>query len=223
MSLVVALANKNSIVLAADTICMLGPSEAHYRYDAEFSKIFPLRNPRYGVGVAAHSTAENFIDCRQKTDSLPTFVSLIHRNVREHYKQRELDLDMHFLFCGFLADGTPSIETLFFGGQSGVEGKREEIGRKIGRTSIGICRHGALYLLHSYHKLDMRTEQMTFLTYFTLKEAIFHDERLRGPIELAILRPDSDMVFCSSKQKRHLEEVCGARREKIAQLLTDPI
>jgi 20S proteasome alpha/beta subunit len=223
MSLVVALANRNSIVLAADTICMLGPSEAHYRYDKEFSKIFPLRNSYYGVGVAAHSTAENFIDCGQPTDAFSTFVSLVHKNVGKHYDQRKLDLDMHFLFCGFLPDGTPSIETLLFDGKDGAEGKREEIGRHIQRACIGMCRHGALYLLHSYHKLDMTTEQMAFLAYFTLREAIFHDERLRGPIQLAVLRPSTRMTFYSSGQQRHLEEVCGKRRQEIAQLITSPI
>jgi len=223
MSLVVALANKDSIVMAADTICILGPHEAHYRYDAEYSKIFRLRNPLYGVGVAAHTTAEKFIGCGQERDSLPTFVSLVHHNVREHYKQRELDLDMHFLFCGFLPDNTPSIETLFFEGRIGAEGKREEVGQRIGRASIGICRHGALYLLHSYHKLEMTTEQLAFLAYFTLKEAIFHDERLRGPIELGILHPSSPMTFYSPEQQQRLDEICDQRRKAIGKLLTDPI
>lgn len=222
MSLVVALANKDSIVLAADTICMLGGSEAHYRYDAEFSKIFSLRNPKFGIGVAGHSTTEQFVDMGQETDTIDRLIGTIQNAVRNRYKEKQLTYEMLFLFCGFAPNDAPIIETLHFD-LNNSDGRREEIGPRTGRAAIGLCKHGALYLIHSYHSLEMTTEQLAFLAYFTLKEAIFHDERLRGPIQLATLRPSSRMTFYSPEQQKKLDEICTERRTAIKELLTKPI
>ena len=222
MSLVIAVANRDSIVLAADTICMLGGAEAHYRYDAPFSKIFPLRNKKYGVGVAAHNTAEQFVDIGQPNNSLDQLIQSIQEAVSKRYEEKQLDYEMFFLFCGFAPNDKPVIETLSFDG-SRRRGLREEVTDKIRRSAIGICKQGALYLIHSYHSLDMTTEQLAFLAYFALKDAIYHDERLRGPIQLAVLRPFEEMIFYSSDQKQLLDTAYEERRSTLRTIFTAPV
>jgi 20S proteasome alpha/beta subunit len=222
MSLVIAVANRDSIVLAADTVCLLGGAQAHYRYDAPFSKIFPLRNNEYGVGVAAHNTAEQFVDIGQPSNSLDQLIRLIQDAVGRRYEEKQLDYEMFFLFCGFDPNDRPVIETVSFDG-SRRKGFREEVTDKIRRSAIGICKQGALYLIHTYHDLDMTTEQLAFLAYFALKDAIYHDERLRGPIQLAVLRPHKGMAFYSLEQKQLLDTAYEERRSTLRALFTNPI
>jgi len=222
MSLVVAVSNKDSIVLAADTICLIGSPEAHYLYDDDFSKIFPLRNPKFGVGVAGSSTAEQFVEIGQSSNTFNELVGFIRGAVSKRYDEKQLDYEMTFLFCGFGADDKPFIETLSFDGSCRT-GRLEEVSSKIGKAAIGICKHGALYIIHSFHNLEMTTEQLGFLAYFALRETILDDERTRGPVELAVLRPHSPMTLYSPEQKRALEAAYSERKERVRNALTEPV
>src|SRR6266849_2808033 len=58
VSLIVALAGENEIVLASDTICMAGDEDGTYQYTEQYSKIHKLKDKRFAVGVAGNVFGE---------------------------------------------------------------------------------------------------------------------------------------------------------------------
>jgi hypothetical protein len=114
MSLIVALAGENEILIASDTICTAGDDNGMYKYTEEYSKIFKLRDERFAVGLAGNVFGD--FPFRSSLKDHGAFSEIVEEFVTKakiEYAKGHREFPFQYLFCGFDNSG-PQIETIEF-------------------------------------------------------------------------------------------------------------
>jgi 20S proteasome alpha/beta subunit len=222
MSLIVALAGENEIVMASDTICMAGDADGTYQYSERYSKIRVLGDKRFAVGIAGNTFGEFPFRAGgiRQHGSFSEIVEEFVGKTRTEYDKGNRKFNFDYIFCGFDESG-PRIETMRFF-QSPHDGSPQNDGltsSKFGRNAVGVNKHGALYWIWTFHKTSLPLETIKLLACFTLRETIRHDGRVREPLEMLVVRPDKAVEFLLDSEVKHIEAKYEQKRERIEHLL----
>lgn len=186
MTLVVALAGQHEVIIGAERLCPLGDGDG--QYGIEYSKIRLHGDVAFGFagwrsGISLFDTA-NLKYPISADEPLGEGIKAFFESMSSAYTRFTNSADdIRVVACG-VDKGEPLIYTSMFAhGGSFYPARHTE-----GRVAIGLEKHGALHFLHTYHRLDMTTNELAFLAYFSIAETIRHDTRVRGPIEIFIVR-----------------------------------
>ena len=217
MTLVVALAGRNEVIIGAERLCPLGDSDG--QYGISVSKIRPLNDLAFGF--AGWRSGFSLFDTAKIRYSINPEISL-HEEIKSfltvmsqgYSAFSNLSDDIRVVACGVDA-GEPMIYTtrLFCGG-GGYPTHHAE-----GRVAVGIEKHGALHFLHTYHRPDMTTNELAFLAYFSIAEAIRHDTRVRGPVEIYVVREKQDPKPLEQEQLTALQTAAREAKAKLGDVL----
>jgi 20S proteasome alpha/beta subunit len=223
MSMVISIAAKEVIVIAADTICVNGDETAHY--NDSHSKLYRASNPHFAIGLAGSKGADRFLKPRTEWSSLDFDGTLLAYKAFafEDYKKENTAYDFFYLICGYDRDGEPRIERVRFVRDNYNAGRPySDIEPVRPRHAIGIEKHGAWYLLSNYFQKDMTTDHAMFLAYFILSEVIRHDERTRGPIEMMLVRKESPVENVSVSSLEEIDRETKKRIQAIESIVKTP-
>jgi hypothetical protein len=176
---------KNEIVMAAESLCQLGDPDG--QYNASSSKIRTVGSVAFGFagarcGFGLFDTAargEAFTADDSLNEGIKRFIKAMGSEYRSGYYRD----DVRFLACGI--DGAEPliyVATCVNGVTNGPSLITE------GRIAIGLEKHGALHFVHRYHHRGMTTNELAFLAYFSIAEVIFHDARVKKPIDVFLVR-----------------------------------
>jgi len=186
MTLVIAAAGQHEVIIGAERLCPLGDDDG--RYGIGVSKIRLLGNVGFGFagwrsGIALFDTAKEKYPIKAGVplhEEIKAFLGVMSRAYSDFANSSD---DIRVVACG-VDGGKPLIYTarLFCGGSSYPTHHIE------GRVAVGLEKHGALHFLHTYHRPDMSTSELAFLVYFSISETIRHDTRVRGPIDMYVVR-----------------------------------
>lgn len=185
MTLVVAVAGKSEVILASESLCQLGDGDGQYNVSTSKIRLmgdvaFGFAAGRSGFGLfSAVGKRTPFRDDESLHEGITRFIAAMGRE----YKDNRYDDTVRFLVCG-VDDKEPLIYVGNF--MDGVVAGPAHISE--GRIAIGIEKHGALHFLHRYHHRNMTTNELAFLAYFSISETIFHDGRVKKPIDVFIVR-----------------------------------
>ncbi|HEV3041728.1 MAG TPA: hypothetical protein VHA33_28440 [Candidatus Angelobacter sp.] len=203
MSLVVALAGEKEIVIAADTLLMMGDSEGYYKQKQPFPKIFKQNSDSlFVVGITGHSAARYYLTSEKVLDvaSFSETVENYKHCIDDNYALNNCHAE--FTFAGFEGNEPRIYFCKCYDGLATLEPK------DLGRSVSGISGHGAMYFVHRYHNRKMRLEELQILACFAVREAVDFEIRLGRPLELAVVRPAQQPHFLQEKEIADLEKQC---------------
>ena len=216
MTLVVALAGRHEVIIGAEQLCPLGDPDG--QYSINYSKVRFYGGAAFGFagfrsGVSLFETAQHKFAIRQSEPLGEEIKVLIEVMAREYTHFPNSRDDIRMIACG-VDHGIPMIYTskLDRGGSFYPTCHTE------GRAAIGIEKHGALHFIHSYHRPEMPTNELAFLAYFSIAETIRHDTRVRGPVEIYVVR-EGVTIPLDQKQLEKLQASANEAKEKIGDVL----
>jgi 20S proteasome alpha/beta subunit len=215
VTLVVALAGKNEIVIGADRLCLMGDQEGQYSVD--FKKLKTV-NRSWVMGFAGSRAGYSIFERseREKWDISGSFYEQATKFSKklECVYLNSYSAEISFLFCGI-----EKTEPLIYTWSSRGDQVHGMIPATEGRSAIGFPRHGAMYFIHTHHTREMDVNQLIRLCYFSLSQAVSHDRRLNGPVDIAIIRPDG-VVDLNEEQCSVVGASCQQVQANIRDLLT---
>ncbi len=215
MTLVVGLAGKSEVILAAERLCLLGDSDG--QYSGKESKIRLLGDAAFGF--AASRSGFSLFETIAQREGLAAGESLGERIKsflwamgREYSVNHSTD-DVRLLACG-IDNGEPTIYVANFvrGIVAGPTNVTE------GRIAIGIEKHGALHFFHRYHRRDMTASELAFLAYFSISETVFHDGRVKKPIDVYVIR-QGDTSTLGEREIAFLDKASKKATDKVGKVL----
>ena len=186
MTLVVALAGKDEIIIAAERLCLLGDTDGQYRSD-----ISKIREMKGGI-TAGIAGARSGLTLLERANELTENNASSKRKLIDAYAAKLAELygrsydEIKFLLCA-VENSQPLLYIFGFNRQATF--LPAEVTE--GRVAVGLSKHGALHFLHTYHSRQMNTKELAFLAYFSIHQAIRNDPRLKGPIDVYAIRSDS--------------------------------
>lgn len=231
MSIIVALASEEEIVLAADSICGVEEEECFYCMNVPYSKIHTLpNNTQFAIGIAGAVYGERVIRADlSRYNDFDKDTNAAFSWMKDNYLGGNCRLLFDFIFCGFDAPQKPRIRRAsFYEGCDPNTGKNIPmtdgiIDSKYGRMAVGCRKHGALYWMTSFHGLLQEPHVNRLLAYFAVQETIRHDKRTRGPIEMMIVRFGETVEELGPKALDALNAEYQDRRDRIFALLEQPM
>lgn len=208
MSLIVGLAGKDEIVVAADTLGFVGDAGGFYGFECR--KLHVIQE-KWLLGVAGTSIGWDLFSAmnQQHLELGKGFHKAVwdfSNEMHELYQGQDYEGETFLLLCG-IHDGRPLLAEWSFPRKDGVSFPTLW-------TAIGAKHHGALYFASSRHSRDMDTELRILLAYFCVREAAACDLRVRAPIEVAVVRENG--VRCFSEEQ--LGDVERRSEEIVAQI-----
>jgi 20S proteasome alpha/beta subunit len=215
MTLVVALAGKNEIVIGADGISPIGDEDGQYVIESK--KLRHVLKNRWVAGIAGTRAGYTLLERAGATDHEK--ITDLSARMAEIYKSEYL-VELRLVFAGF--DGQhPALYTWnglkYVGGDYDVNGL---ILAEEGRVAVGLNKHGALHFMHACHSTDMEANQLATLCHYCLSEAVRQDTRLGGPISMAVISRDGITDLDEAKMDK-LRTASTRIRKKIGKLFTD--
>jgi len=230
MSIIVALASEEEIVLAADSICGVEEEDCFYCMHDPFSKIHQLpNNPKFAIGIAGAVYGERALKSGLAThDDFDKDTDEVFKRMWDTYENGNCRLAFDYVFCGFDGPGLPRIRRASF--YEGFDPNKNKlvpktdgiIDSKYGRVAVGCRKHGALYWMTSLHGLT-KPHTNRLLAYFAIQETIRHDKRTRGPVEMMVIRHGADVEKVGKEELTVLDANYQARRDRIFELLEEPM
>lgn len=182
MTLVVAIAGRNEIVLGTDGICPIGDGDGQYVIESK--KLRRVLKDKWVAGIAGTRAGYTLLEKAGATN--PECLFDLSARMAEIYKA-EYFVDLRFVFAGFEND-RPSLYTWQGVGDGRVNGL---ILAEEGRIAVGLEKHGALHFMHAYHSTDMDANQLAILCHYCLSEAVRQDTRLGSPVSMAVISRDA--------------------------------
>jgi 20S proteasome alpha/beta subunit len=186
MTLVVALAGRNEIVIGADGICPIGNGDGEYAIETQ--KLRRILKDKWVAGIAGTRSGYTLLE-KAGAGSKESVFDLSAR-MAEVYKV-EYSVELRLVFAGF-ENNIPSLYT--WNGLRWPDGSSVVNGLTLaeeGRVAIGFRKHGALHFMHAYHSIEMNVNQLAMLCYYCLSEAVRQDTRLDEPISMAVISRDA--------------------------------
>jgi 20S proteasome alpha/beta subunit len=214
MSMVIGMVGKEAIVMAADTICMVGDDSGYY--NDSHSKLYKASNPKFAIGLAGSRGADKFLRVRNEWTALDfDETTRAYKGIAfEDYQHGNTSYDFYYLMGGYDRDGQPRLERVRFVRDNYNSGRPvSDIASVNSKHAIGLEKHGAWYLLANYFDKDMSTDQTMLLSYLILSEVLRHDRRTRGPIEMMVVKAGMPV---SEVLPAHLEELKRESEKRIA-------
>lgn len=208
MTLVVALAGQNEIVIGADGISPIGDDDGQYRIES--NKLRRVLKDQWVVGVSGSRAGYTLL--KRADSGNPRELKDLSANMSDVYR-REYSVELRLIFAGF-ENGHSSLYTWNGLGKNSVNGL---ILAEEGRAAVGLRKHGALHFMHAYHSIDMNASQLALLCHYCLSEAIRQDTRLGGPVNMAIVSRSSIIDLDEDKIKV-LQDASTQIRSKIGKL-----
>jgi 20S proteasome alpha/beta subunit len=208
MTLVVAMAGRNEIVIGADGICPIGDDDGQYVIESQ--KLRRVLKGKWAVGIAGTRAGYTLLEKAGATN--PECLFDLSARMAEIYKA-EYFADLRLVFAGFEND-RPSLYTWNGVGDGRVNGL---ILAEEGRVAVGLKKHGALHFMHAYHSTDLDANQLAVLCYYSLSEAVRQDSRLDGPISMAVISRDA-ITDLDEAQIDRLRTASTRIRKKIGKL-----
>lgn len=217
MTLVVALAGRNEIVIGADGISPIGDEDGQYVIESK--KLRRVLKDQWVVGVAGTRAGYTLLDRAAATN--PDKLTDFSAKMAEIYKREYLS-ELRLIFAGFEHDH-PSLYTWngvkFAGGEYDVNGL---ILAEEGRVAVGLNKHGALHFMHAYHSIDMSASQLALLCHYCLSEAIRQDTRLDGPLSMTIISRNG-ITDLDENQIKALQVASTRARNRIGELFINDV
>lgn len=209
MTLIVALAGRNEIVIGADGISHDGDLEGQYVTDSH--KLRHVLRDKWVAGIAG-TTAGYTLLSKASAEKQNDLFGLSDR-LALIYK-RDYCVDLRLVFAGFEHD-CPALYTW-----NGVGGDVNGlILAEKGRVVTGLDKHGALHFVHAYHSTDMDVNQLALLCHYCLSEATRQDTRLGNPISMAVISRDA-ITDLDEGQIKKLRDASTRMRKNIGKLFT---
>jgi len=217
MTLVVAVAGRNEIVIGADGICPIGDDDGQYVIESQ--KLRRVLKDKWVAGIAGTRSGCTLLEKAGATNQENLFD--LSARMAEIYKA-EYSVELRLVFAGF-EDGKPSLYTwnglMWANGTPHVNGLTQA---EEGRVAVGIRKHGALHFMHAYHSVDMNVNQLASLCHYCLSEAVRQDARLGSPISMAVISRNG-ITDLDENQLKVLQVSSTRRKNKIGRLFLKDI
>lgn len=210
MTLVVAVAGRNEIVIGADGICPIGDDDGQYVIESQ--KLRRVLKDKWVVGIAGTRAGYTLLE-KAETASTERLFDL-SAGMSDIYRREYSDV-LRLVFAGF-ENGHPSLYTWNGLGKNSVNGL---ICAEERRVAVGLKKHGALHFMHTYHSTDMDANQLVLLCHYCLSEAVRQDTRLGNPISMAVISRDT-ITDLDDAQLKELRVASVRTRKKIGKLFT---
>lgn len=216
MTLVVALAGRHEVVIGAEQLCPLGDVDG--QYGINYSKIRLCGDVAFGFaglrsGVSLFDSVNGTCVLEEGKPLHDEIKKVIGAMEREYMGFKNPRDDIRLIACG-VDKGEAMVYTAMFahGGSFHPTHHTE------GRAAIGLDKHGALHFLYTYHHLDMTTDELAFLAYFSIAETIRQDTRARGPIDVYVVREGSAIPL-KQQQIEKLRDAAKEAKKKLGDAL----
>ena len=216
MSLAVALVGRSEIVVASDTLQILGDEGGYYR--TECKKIRRVNQGRWALAVAGTNVGNDLLD-RMEDDKYQFKDSfrLASYDFADHMKQLYIQGGYtgasFLLMCG-VECGRPLMAEWSFPWQNGLA-------FPVAVATVGAKMHGALHYAHAYHSPQMDTQQLILLAYFCVSQAARQDIRVGKPIDIAVVR-EGDVECFSGKSLADVEKRCDTIEGQLREAFLKP-
>jgi 20S proteasome alpha/beta subunit len=211
MTLVVAVAGRDEIVIGSDGICPIGDDDGQYVIEAQ--KLCRVLKDKWVAGIAGTRSGFTLLEKAGAANQENLFD--LSARMSEIYKA-EYSVELRLVFAGF-EDGEPALYTWNGLGANRVNGltRADE-----GRVAVGLRKHGALHFIHAYHSTDMDANQLALLCHYCLSEAVRQDTRLGEPISMAVISRNA-ITDLDESQLRALQSASTRTKNRIGKLFDE--